>query len=247
MRTTIKKLLSSPVAIVTFFAGVAIVVLLQFQLIPDAGPVESDAVAQPVECARPRDFPGVSIDISTFPKSKGEYFPKEVLSSSYLGDYASVNDWYGKTLRLMHESSLFYVTEPNIEVYRFVWLRTFHHPISVRVERTLNGTTLYTAELSGMGGYEPAGRIIRSKTIRLGQTSWCELLSRIDKSHFWIQQPMDTDIGPDGATWVLEGVREGRYQFVQRWSPSSGDFRDACIYMLELSGIDTGQLGDDLY
>ena len=47
--------------------------------------------------------------------------------------------------------------------------------------------------------------------------------------------------------WILEGVSEGRYHAVDRWTPRDGDFREACIYLLELAGVETDTLGNDFY
>ena len=52
-------------------------------------------------------------------------------------------------------------TDCGLESYRFLWLRTFHKPIAVRVWSADSRYYLVVKELSGQGGYEP-GRIIVS-------------------------------------------------------------------------------------
>lgn len=47
-------------------------------------------------------------------------------------------------------------TEPRgIEVIRFLWLRTFHAPMLVRVDRDGDSFALSAKTLSGLGGYDP--------------------------------------------------------------------------------------------
>ena len=242
----IKKLLSSPVAVVTFFFGVAIVVLLQLPLIPDSSPVEPDAVATPVACPASLGFPGISREVSNLSKGKSGYFPAGLFSSSWDGEDTFINDWYGKHLTAMREKSLLDADGSDTEIYRFLWLRSFHHPISVRVERQDNDIYLYTTELTGAGGYEP-GQIFRSQVIRLDQAKWCDLLRLIDEAKFWNEPSNKEKALQDGAQWILEGVKEHRYHLVDRQSPRVGRYRDACIYMLELSGIDTHEPDNDIY
>jgi hypothetical protein len=42
----------------------------------------------------------------------------------------------------------------------------------------------------------------------------------------------------DGAEWILEGARDGRYHVVARLSPQDGTYREACLYLLNLSKIE---------
>ncbi len=44
--------------------------------------------------------------------------------------------------------------------------------------------------------------------------------------------------GHDGSTWVLEGIRKGVFHAVSRWSPKSGEFRDAMLLLLSYAGLD---------
>ena len=45
-----------------------------------------------------------------------------------------VNQWYSKTLFKMEEPVLSSY-KGDKEIYRFTWLRTFHHPVAVRLEK----------------------------------------------------------------------------------------------------------------
>jgi hypothetical protein len=37
----------------------------------------------------------------------------------------------------------------------------------------------------------------------------------------------------DGARWILEDVRDGKYHLVDRWSPDTGTFREAALLLVQ--------------
>jgi hypothetical protein len=119
--------------------------------------------------------------------------------------------------------------------------------MAVRVERTGSAMNLFVRRLSGSGGYDP-GELIFKGSMELDLARWCTFMAKLERANFW-NEPLDKDYdsGNDGAQWILEGVREGRYHVVDRWSPRSGEFREACIYLLELAGVETAKLGSELY
>lgn len=82
------------------------------------------------------------------------YFPKGVLSSDARGDLFRAN-WYSKHLKALEEPSLLGLAKnPSLQSYRFVWLRTFHHPVIVRLDIMADGTGDLTVKVaSGAGGY----------------------------------------------------------------------------------------------
>ncbi len=46
-------------------------------------------------------------------------------------------------------------------------------------------------------------------------------------------------IGMDGARWIVEGVKAGRYHLVDRWSPKDGAVREFGLLLVGLSEIDS--------
>ena len=146
--------------------------------------------------------------------------------------------WYGQHLRAMREPRL---CEPSdVERYRFLWLRTFHRPVAVRVERTEAGASLTARELGGAGGYAP-GELARGATRDLTSSEWAELQRKLDAAGYWTL-PTDSDrMGLDGSQWVLEGARGDRYHVVDRWTPEEAGrdaaFRELCLFLLDLAGF----------
>ena len=84
----------------------------------------------------------------------------------------------------MEADSLLNIKDENKEVYRFLWLRTFDHPIFVRVERDTYSFDLIAREFDGKGGYEP-GKPSRKDEFSITQDEWCEFMRLVEKADFW--------------------------------------------------------------
>ena len=198
------------------------------------------------DCAAPKNFPALARQIAGTEKGKSGYFPKDAFAGGWKDADDFMNDWYGKHLRAMDETSLLDVSDGETEIYRFLWLRSFDHPVFVRVERRRSQINLFTKELSGAGGYGP-GKVSRNYSRNLDRTEWCEFLKLLRQADYWSLPTRKRVLSNDGAQWILEGVRENRYHIVDRFSPEAGEFREACLYLLRLSGVEIDKLGDDLY
>jgi hypothetical protein len=102
----------------------------------------------------------------------GQYFPQHTFDSEPDRD-AFVVDWYSKHLAAMQELSLWEILKsPTQHVYRFLWLRTFHAPIVIRLNVNPDGTGVLTTKMTnGKGGYQ-AGSLTknRSETLSEDQT-----------------------------------------------------------------------------
>jgi hypothetical protein len=168
------------------------------------------------------------------------YFPVGVFQdSSDTGWYRGFKErWYAKHLRSMNEPSLSVASkDAALVAYRFVWLRTFHHPIVVRLTIQADGTGMLNAkETDGQGGYR-AGRLFRNDAAEIARSQVSQFLNLLRKAAFWSLATEETSGGLDGAQWILEGVEKGHYHVVDRWSPKNGDYRSLCLYLLELSKL----------
>jgi hypothetical protein len=120
--------------------------------------------------------------------------------------------------------------------YRFLWIPSFDHPLSVWIVRSEGVASLRVIVLDGLGGYEQ-GRVAIDRTVKLNETQWKELESHLERSNFWeMPTRLPDDSGSDGDTCVVEGVSNGRYHLVDRWEPDPG-YESLCRYMLELTGL----------
>ncbi len=147
------------------------------------------------------------------------------------------NYWYSKML--------FGLKEPVIsgyqgvkEIVRFTWLRTFHHPVSVRVEKQNNVIRLFAKASNGAGGFEP-GNICFDSTINMSINEWKILDHQLKNTNFWqLSTQSNSDEGKDGSEWIIEAVKENKYHLVTRWY--AGDeqndyYKVIGKYLLQLS------------
>lgn len=176
------------------------------------------------------------------------YFPSGVFEETYPSEDKFRRDWYSPHLRAMGESSLSCGAIASAdEDYRFLWLRSFHQPVAVRVSRKGEVFTLTATVLSGAGGYEP-GHVSRRIVRRLSSEDWRRISAAIEALKFWEMPTSKSEetgidaegdkyvlVHGDGAQWVLEG-RSERYHVVDRWG-GEGGIEAVGLLLLELAGI----------
>ena len=149
------------------------------------------------------------------------------------------NQWFSKHLRAANEPSLFATTSSiraaGQTVLRFTWLRTFHHPVIVRVSWSRDRQpVLTTVELTGAGGYDP-GKVKRTTTRNLNPVEIEALHAAIDAAHLGSVAPRACDFGFDGSEWIFETVNKSGYRAVIRWTPAAGEVRRLGLTLLRLS------------
>ncbi len=70
-----------------------------------------------------------------------------------------------------------------------------------------------------MGGFEP-GHLIRNRESRLSKEATDWFLGELNQVHFWDVPTRDkSQEGVNGAEWIVEGVKQGRYHMIERYSP----------------------------
>jgi hypothetical protein len=180
------------------------------------------------------------------------YFPVGVFSPHEDG-MNWIAKFYSSSLAAMQEAPLSFIKDKNIETYRFLWLRSFHPPVSIRFYRANNQSYMVVKQLSGVGVPEN-GEANFPKTLTVNETrpvteaEWQRFQELLKKSGFWSIPTEDgKPIGLDGAGWLFEGVKSGQYHVVDRQSPEQGDFREACVYLLRISGVKIDESKGELY
>jgi hypothetical protein len=169
--------------------------------------------------------------VSVTPAQTG-YFPDSTFSTNPNDHF--VTDWYSGQLRALQEPSLFALSKNTAaQQYRFLWLRTFHHPVAVRVEVKEDGTGLLTTKItSGAGGYSP-GNIITSHVRPMSKEETQRIVSLVTKSDFWNLPSYSREkAGLDGAEWIFEAAVKGNYRVVSDWSPKTGTIHELGSYFL---------------
>jgi hypothetical protein len=189
------------------------------------------------QSSKPTFAPGFAESMGP-PDANPQYFPKGVFDPTpELADFCA--RWYAKHLRAMNaESLLKKAADKQARAYRFLWLPTFHHSISVLLTVRPDGSgQLSSVELSGKGGYEP-GSMLATKIVELSKDQVNQFNAMSGIVDFWTAPTVDPQRqGDDGSEWILEGVKDQKYHVVTRWTPKDGPFRDACLYLLKESQI----------
>lgn len=159
--------------------------------------------------------------------------------------------FYSSSLAAMEEPAL--KDKKNVEVYRFLWLRSFHPPVSVRLWQSGNECYMNTKQLSDMG-VPKNDEAIFSKSLAVNKTQsitreeWSHFQELLKKAGFWSMPTIDENpVGLDGAGWLLEGVKQDQYHVVHRQSPAEGAYRELCIYLLRVSGVKIDESKGELY
>ncbi|MEL7689113.1 hypothetical protein AAG591_00905 [Citromicrobium bathyomarinum] len=173
--------------------------------------------------------------LETTPRGCG--FPA-IKNPSLLDENSS--DWYTSHLKAAKERPLpdLAAATPEQLHIRFLWLRSFDHPMVVRIDEQANGGAVIEAKrLSGEGGYEP-GEIAEHLNRELTPTEFREFKALLGRSRLSNEPAAKCDAGMDGAQWILEVVAGGKYAFFERWTPEKGVVHDVALEMLTLTGWD---------
>lgn len=230
-------LLKFVVALVTFTIGVSVTAIYWLYRSPDPNLHEVAKVDPRYSC-----FPGLSVRVLKSTAQK-EFFP--VALSENARSERFVSDWYSRHLEAMNELPLA-ALENEDESYRFLWLRSFHRPVAVHVWRTGERHFMVVKRVNGQGGYDP-GVFDLYWARPLSENDWNAFMLHLEHSQYWLMPTKEYSGMFDGAQWIMEGYREGRYHVVDRQSPDSGAYRDACMYLLRQSGLLAEIPADEVY
>ncbi len=146
------------------------------------------------------------------------------------------NKWYSEQLFAMREPVIF-SDSSQTEIYRFLWLRTFHNPISIRIEKQQNIYLLTWKLCNGAGGYEP-GQLTIAKQKQIDSESWENFKTLLSQIDFWDMDTEEKEImGLDGSQWILEGKKDSKYHVVDRWTPRGGGYYQCCDFLIGLTDL----------
>jgi hypothetical protein len=171
-----------------------------------------------------------------------QYFPEAAFEDQKKSNDFIV-EWYSQQLKALQEPSLWETSRTaKGQVFRFLWLRSFHHPVVIRLNVNDDGTgDLVTKVGDGQGGYPP-GKLIENRTQRISkqQTQW--FLDEVKELKYWglptREQENPNIVQLDGARWIVEAVWNGTYKIVDRWSPEKGPIKTLGLSMaIDLAGM----------
>ncbi|MCB0739049.1 MAG: hypothetical protein KDC92_16185 [Bacteroidetes bacterium] len=105
----------------------------------------------------------------------------------------------------------------NSEIYRLYWNRSFDETLIYRVDLTdPKNSTITITKLSN----KTPKSIIKQTTTILNSIQIENVNRFLNGAQFWDLPSQDPkSLGFDGATWLLEGIKKGKYHYTERWSP----------------------------
>ena len=141
------------------------------------------------------------------------------------------------------------------EIYRLTWLRSFHPPVVIRMEKEGNRVRLTTKILSRtpeLPGHRYADRdgsihltdtsidipFRRNTTKKIPKAVYDEYMRLLREQRALFISPLGfrDSLGSDGSEWILETHRPDGYYFIVRWSPEQTDpVRALGEYLIDLS------------
>ncbi len=124
--------------------------------------------------------------------------------------------WYGNALAAMGEPRL--ETNAGTPTLRFLWLRTFHRAMAVRLEQRSTGCLVVLTILNGRAGTE-LGSIYKRDSSITGSDRCTQVRNTLDAAGFARTDLAADERGRDGAEWVFEARDASGYRAVVRWSP----------------------------
>jgi hypothetical protein len=163
------------------------------------------------------------------------FLPKDKELNSIRDDMTTVH------LRAMKEPSLWRLSreDRSAEAYRFLWLASYEHPISLCLTRGSGAFSLHVARHDGPPGVT-AGRLTLNKDVKLNAQQEERLVSLLGKTTFWTApvEVKESRGAADGDRIVIEGTKGGRYHVVSREGHATGEsYKAFCRGLLELADV----------
>lgn len=191
-------------------------------------------------------FPGIGQKIKTLNPGEGGYLPKHAFYQDEKRD-RFVSNWYTRYLHKMNEPSLLVAAHDQSASYRFLWLRSFHPTVAVRVWSTGESRVLSVKELA-REGQSQSSDLLLDRIRPLNDEEWGAIVKLVEESCFWSSPPTENEpAAMDGAWWVLEGTQQNYYHVATRQSPDSGAYRELGLYLLQLAGLPLDESAGEVY
>jgi hypothetical protein len=170
------------------------------------------------------------------------YFPAGLFQPDVVREKGFAES-YSRSLKEMAEPSFQSMVKTGAESYRFLWLRSFHPGVAIRVWKCDRGYCLATKQLDSIDkvvGKEihATAKLAIDRSRALTADEWNSFIDALNLANFWSLATVDgAPLANDGAEWVLEGAKESQYHVIARQSPDDGYYYEACLYLIKLSEL----------
>lgn len=140
------------------------------------------------------------------------YFPPRTFSSR-AADFQV--RWYSADMYALGEKPLWPPSSELETTYRLTYLPAFTGPtvITLSVSPDANGRIA----IKTINGDREVTKV--DETMSTTQDQVARFFALLDQAHFWTTPTELPRRGLDGAEWIMEGVKDGKYRTVVRWCP----------------------------
>ena len=163
------------------------------------------------------------------------YFPPQTFTSR-AADFQL--RWYSADMHALGERPLWPPSERET-TYRLTYLPAFSDPTVITLSASPGGEWRIAIKAIG----EDRETTTFEGTAAMSPERVTRFLGLLDRAHFWTTPTELRTVGADGAEWIMEGARDGKYRAVVRWCPGierqsdeQTAFAEAGRLMFELAG-----------
>jgi hypothetical protein len=179
------------------------------------------------------------LESSSSAYSQDFYFPPSIFLPRNKEVNSIIDDMNSVPLEAMKEPSLWKLSQKDqaIVSYRFLWRATGMHPTCIRLTRTGETFTLHVARHDGPPGLI-AGKLTVNKDVKLSVQQGQQLVALLQNTRFWTApvSVKESNGISDGDAILIEGVKEGKYQVIDRAGSTMGEsYKAFCRSLLELA------------
>jgi hypothetical protein len=141
---------------------------------------------------------------------------------------------YSDELKWLKEPN--FINENNKQVYRFLWSRSFHMPIVIRMERKKENITIswkqsYHDETTDI--YDPGTLFQKDITWR----QWRKFEKMLAKIDYWSMYAMGKSDIMDGSYWILEASINGKHKITERQGSVYKQYTNCLKYLIRLTDL----------
>jgi hypothetical protein len=131
-------------------------------------------------------------------------------------------------------------------IYRFLWLRTFHRPAVFTLQYSPDGESVLNIKMSdGSGGYLP-GEVVLNNTISISENEASKLVKMFNAQDLCSDVASDRG-GFDGSQWVFQSATKQMRCESQIWTPDEGSLHDIGMMFFKLSGMNEADFYGPVY
>jgi hypothetical protein len=140
------------------------------------------------------------------------YFPPQTFTSR-AADFQV--RWYSADMYALGEKPLWPPSSELETTYRLTYLPAFTGPTVVTVSVSRDGDGRIS--IKTINGDREVTKV--DETVSAPRDQLTRFFTLLEQAHFWTTPTELPRRGLDGAEWIMEGVKDGKYRTVVRWCP----------------------------